>query len=153
MKRIYTVTKGLFCCVYEFNFHSFIIKDTGRVLLAFFVGGILLCASAPVVAQTSASSQTTSAMPAKPGTYQIILNSRKGDREITLTTQQLIIIEQLRKDNEVVCAMSTRNDDLRIKILPRNIINRPDFKPIPLKYYKDEESYEEHHNFRYVEFQ
>ena len=154
MKKNYTVTKSQFCCGCEINFHSFIKKDTGRVLLAFFIAGLLMSKANTSHAQTLNAKETSiSWEPAKPGTYQFILNSRKGDREIILSTQQLILIEKLRKDDEVVCAMSPYSDDLHIKILPRNVINSPNFKPVSLKYYKDEESYEEYHNFRYVELQ
>ena len=157
MKRVYAVIKDLICCGYQINFNSFIKGYNRRALPALIICALMLSALGSARAQNAVTGQTvktaTAYSPAKEGTYQFILNSRRGDREITLSTQQLLVIEKLRKDDEVVCAQSTYSDDIKVKILPRNIINSPNFKPVPLKYFKDEESYEEHHNFRYVEFQ
>jgi len=151
MKRVYPVIKSLLCCGYEINFHSF-IYDKGRVLLAFIICAMLTGTIIPVQAQTPAKS-TAEYQPAKQGTYQLIFNNRNQDKEIILDAHELLVIEKLRKDNEVVYAAATYSDDIRVKILPRNVINRADFKPVPLKYYKDEESYEEYHNIRYIELQ
>ncbi len=153
MKRIYTVINGLFSCDCEINFHSFIKKDTGRVLLAFFIGVVMLCSSAPIKAQNVASNATAVNLPATSGTYQLIFNSRTQDKEIILSSYELSLIEKLRKENEVVYARASYSDDLRVKILPHNVVSRADFKPLPLKYYKEEHSYEEWGQIRYVEFE
>ena len=157
MKRIYTVIKGELCSGYEFNFHSFNKKETRRVLLAFFVGGMLLCCTAPVNAQANNSQASTSTpaqvTPAQAGTYQLIFNTRNEDKEIKLSVYELALIEKLRKENEVVYARASYSDDLRVKIMPRSVISRGDFKPVPLKYYKEEHNYEEWSQIRYVEFE
>lgn len=153
MKRIYMVINGLFSCDCEINFHSFIKKDIGRVLLAFFIGGVMLSASAQVNAQSVASKETAVSLPTATGTFQLIFNSRTQDKEIKLSVYELRLIEKLRKENEVVYARASYSDDLRIKILPRNVISRADFKPLPIKYYKEEHNYEEWGQIRYVEFE
>jgi hypothetical protein len=105
-------------------------------------------------AQTAALKQTSVAdVSAAAGTYQLIFNSRTQDKEVKLSAYELGLIEKLRKDTEVVYARAAYSDDLRVKILPRNVISRADFKAVPLKYYKDENSYEEYSQIRYVEFE
>ena len=153
MNKNYTVINSLFSCGCEFNFHSFSNKNIGRVFLAFFVGSMLLGASTQSNAQTTASKQTAVAASAATGTYQLIFNSRTQDKEVKLSAYELGLIEKLRKDSEVVYARASYSDDLRVKILPRNVISRADFKALPLKYYKDENSYEEYSQIRYVEFE
>lgn len=151
MKRVYPVINSLLCSGYEINFHSF-IYGKGRVLLAFIICAMFTGTVVPAYAQTTVKS-TAEYQPAKQGTYQLIFNNRNQDKEIVLDAHELLVIEKLRKDNEVVYAAATYSDDIRVKILPRNAINSPGFKPVPLKYYKDEESYEEYHNIRYIELQ
>lgn len=153
MKRVYSVIKALLCCGCQIPFHSFINKNNRRVVLAFIIGGLLSGAANSSQAQTANTKQTATMQSAQPGTYQFILNSRKGEVNVSLTPYELERIEQLRKDNEVVCAQATNRDGVRVKILPRNVINAPGFKPVPLYYYKDEEKYEEFHNFRYVDLE
>ena len=151
MNKNYTVINSLFSCGCEFNFHSFSKKNIGRVVLAFFIGGMLL--TSPLNAQTAAQKQTSITASAATGTYQLIFNSRTQDKEVKLSAYELGLIEKLRKDTEVVYARAAYSDDLRVKILPRNVISRADFKAVPLKYYKDENSYEEYSQIRYVEFE
>lgn len=104
------------------------------------------------VAVFSANAQVqNSNVPAKEGTYQLIFNTRGYESSVKLTPYQLTVIENLRQENEVVYAHSTRTDDVKVKILPRNVINAPDFKPLSLYYYKNEATYEENHNIRYVD--
>ena len=91
--------------------------------------------------------------PAKSGTYQLIFNNRREDKDITLSQRELIAIEELRSETETVYARTTYSDDIRVKILPRNTIKNKAFTPQPLKYYKEEHSYEEYSKIRYVDMQ
>ena len=153
MKRIYTVINSVFSFGCNFNFQSFIAKGTGRVLLAFFIAGMLLGATAPVSAQTANAKETAANVPAAAGTYQLIFNSKTQEVDVKLSAYELALIEKLRKENEIVYARASYSDDLRVLILPRSVITRASFKPAPLKFYKDEHNYEEWGHITYVEFE
>jgi len=113
-----------------------------------------ICLFSPLEAQTvNSESNGNTVAPAQAGTYQLIFNNRREDKDIKLSPQELTVIEKLRKDSEVVYARASYSDEIRVKILPRNTINNPKFSPPPLKYYKDEHSYEEYSQIRYVEFE
>lgn len=115
-------------------------------LLLFLLAGIV------VSAQNANTKENAKPMvQASEGTYQLIFNSKDDDKDITLNVHELQAIEKLRKDNEVVYAMTPYSDDIRIRILPRNAVNRKGFIPAPKKYFKAEHPYEEYANIRYVE--
>lgn len=122
---------------------------TSLMLYLFLLGGIT------ATAQTAHSKETTNGSAigtsAAEGTYQLIFNSKDDDKEIILNARELQAIEKLRKDNEVVYAMTPYSDDIRILILPRNTISRKGFAAASKKYYKSEHPYEEWANIRYVE--
>jgi len=129
-----------------------------KLFFAIFIGLFLIAGfQNPVNAQSGNQKETgapvTANTPAKAGTYQLIFNSRREDKEIKLTQQELIVIEKLRKENEVVYAAATYSDDIRVKILPRTVINSSGFTPAPLKYFKEEQSYNEYSQIRYIELQ
>ena len=46
-----------------------------------------------------------------------------------------------------------KKDDIKIKILPRSVVNSANFTPVPLKYYKEEHSYEDYSQIRYIDFE
>lgn len=154
MKRVYSVISA-FCCGCINQFHAFINIDKRRVILAFVIGAISICATNTAIAQTSAQpAKSASAYePAKAGTYQLIFNNSKGNSDVKLDDHELRVIEKLRQDNEVVYAHATYSDAIRVKILPRSVINSPSFKPLPLKYFKDEQPYEDYAHIRYIELQ
>lgn len=157
MNKIYSVSTDMFRKSCEISSQQIIGKDKGRVILVLFIVSMLLGAAIPTQAQTANKQETTKSSPgylsAKEGTYQLIFNSRRHDKEIVLDAHELMVIEKLRKDNEVVYAAATYSDDIRVKILPRSVVNSPSFKPVPKKYYKEEEDYEEYHNIRYIALQ
>lgn len=108
--------------------------------------------------QKPSSAQTinkgiTASVPAAEGTYQLIFNRKSEDKEIKLSQGELISIENLRKENEIVYARATYSDDIRVRILPRSTISSKGFSPVPLKYFKEEHSYEEYSHIKYVDLQ
>jgi len=157
MNRTFPVNNRLVIYGCEINFHLFIKKDTRRVLLAFFIAFALLTLTIPANAQGSNLIEKPKAgsvyQPAKVGTYQLIFNTRRGDADVKLSEQELMLIEKLRKDNEIVYARASYSDLICLKILPRKVITQADFKPVPLKYFKEENNYEEYSQIRYIEFE
>ena len=128
-----------------------------KTLAAGFGIWALLVFATQVQAQTTNTKQIAKTAlatePAKSGTYQLIFNNRREDKDITLSQRELIAVEELRSETETVYARTTYSDDIRVKILPRNTINNKAFTPQPLKYYKEEHSYEEYSKIRYVGLQ
>jgi hypothetical protein len=86
------------------------------------------------------------------GTYQFVFNSKNDQHAVQLSNQELIKIEQLRKDDEVVFAFPSYSDHKTIRILSRNQINQGGFQPAAPNYYKDEQPYDEIKNIRYIVF-
>lgn len=109
-----------------------------------FTGNAVLAHSGFVVMQAGEAE-------AKEGTYQFIFRSPGGEQNIALTHAQLAAIEALRKDTEVVYAASVSNDYIKVKILPRSVINQSVNNSHPKNLFKSEMEYEELHNIRYVE--
>ena len=155
MNRLYYAFNGLITLPrnFESNLLSGVTKRTTKHTLAICLGiCLLLGLQTPLKAQATNQKETgTAVAPAREGTYQLIFNSRNEDKDIKLTANELMAIERLRKDNEVVYAAATYSDDIRVKILPRKVINSGNFTPVPLKYYKEEQSYDEYSQIRYVE--
>jgi hypothetical protein len=137
------------CCTHP---HVTTPKVSVIALLFFFLVGIATSGTAQT-ANTSTTKTNATEVQAKAGTYQLIFNNRREDKDIQLNAYQLATVEKLRKDNETVYARASYSDDIRVKILPRNVINQGSFKPQPLKYFKDEHPYEEYSQIRYVEFE
>lgn len=152
MKRVYSVINALCCgCTNWFNAFSIIVSR--RVILAFVIGSMLAIANTASAQTTEQAKPASSYQPAKAGTYQLIFNNSNGNSDVKLDDIELRTIEKLRQDNEIVYAHATYSDAIRVKILPRNVINKADFKPVPLKYFKDEHPYEEYAHIRYIDFQ
>lgn len=132
------------------------MKQSVRIsLCSYLMLCVFLLTGVTANAQTAHSKETTNgsaiSTSAAEGTYQLIFNSKDDDKEINLNARELQAIEKLRKDNEVVYAMTPYSDDIRIKILPRNAIGGKGFTAASKKYYKAEHPYEEWANIRYVE--
>jgi hypothetical protein len=156
MKSFYAVINRAFCCGYTNVFNLLFDIDKRRVLLAFVICGILIGGPGSATAQTTgtpASKPVSQYEPAKAGTYQLIFSTREAKPTIVPDDFELRAIEKLRKDDEIVYAHSTYSDAVKVRIMPRNYINNPAFKPLPLYYFKDEHPYEEYAHIRYVELQ
>jgi len=89
---------------------------------------------------------------AQAGTYQLVFNSKNDQHAVQLTNQELIKIEQLRKDDEVVFAFPSYSDHKTVRILSRNQINQGGFQPAATNFYKDEQPYDEIKDIRYIVF-
>jgi hypothetical protein len=155
MKRVYSVIK---CLCYGTNLiaNNKRNNNTGSAVLSIISFTLLLGLANPSNAQTASQQDNKLAaanVPAKEGTYQLIFNTRTQDANIKLNPQELMLVEKLRSKTEVVYARAAYSDDIRVKILPLDMINKPDFKLLPLKYFKDEHPYEEWGQIRYVEFE
>jgi hypothetical protein len=120
------------------------LKTTQAITLAFLFTAIALFSSLSTSAQTN-----TTEVPAKDGSYQFIFRTPGSEQTIALTPIQLIAIERLRKDNEAVYVASSTNDYIKIKILPRSVVNSG--KQLPKIIFKSEMEYEELQSIRYVE--
>jgi hypothetical protein len=154
MKRVYSAIKSL---CFGANLIANNAKNNTRSAVVSIISFTLLIGLANSSnAQTANQKDTKVAaanVPAQAGTYQLIFNSRTQDANVKLNAQELMLVEKLRSKTEVVYARAAYSDDIRVKILPLDMINKPDFKALPLKYYKDEQPYEEWGQIRYVEFE
>jgi len=129
---------------------------SGQIKYSAFLTFLLFISLQLVTSETKAQgSGTQSASPeqaAQPGTYQFVFNSKNDQHALQLTNQELIKIEQLRKDDEVVFAFPSYSDHKTVRILPRNVINQGSFQPASSNYYKDEQPYDEIKDIRYIVF-
>ena len=89
--------------------------------------------------------------PAAEGTYQFVFSKPGRVDEVSLTNAQLIAIENLRKENEVVYAASVSNDYIKVKILPRSVINAAGFKAAERNTFKSNMTEQELAAMRYVQ--
>lgn len=89
--------------------------------------------------------------PAADGTYQFVFSKPGRVDAVSLTNAQLIAIENLRKENEVVYASSVSNDYIKVKILPRNVINGSGFAPAERNTFKSNMTEQELATMRYVQ--
>ncbi len=155
MKSIYAVINRAFCCGYTTPFNLLVsYNNKRRVLLAFVICGMVAgIGNIAHAQQTGQAKLATEFAPAKEGTYQLIFSTREAKPNIKLNEFELQAIERLRKDDEIVYAQTTYSDAIKVRIMPRNFINNPAFKPLPLYYFKDEHPYEEYARARYVELQ
>ena len=89
--------------------------------------------------------------PAADGTYQFVFSKPGREDSVSLTNTQLIAIENIRKENEVVYAASVSNDYIKVKILPRNVINKSGFTLAERNIYKSNMTEQELATMRYVQ--
>ena len=120
------------------------LRTAKAITLAFLFTAVALMGSLDASAQTN-----TTEVPAKDGSYQFIFRTPGSEQTIALTAIQLIAIERLRKDNEAVYVASSSNDYIKIKILPRSVVNSG--KQLPKLIFKSEMEYSELQSIRYVE--
>jgi hypothetical protein len=89
--------------------------------------------------------------PAADGTYQFVFSKPGREDPVSLTNIQLIAVENIRKENEVVYAASVSNDYIKVKILPRNVINKSGFTLAERNIYKSNMTEQELATMRYVQ--
>lgn len=120
------------------------LQTTKAATLAFLFMAMALISSLGASAQSN-----TTEVAAKEGSYQFIFRTPGSEQTIALTPIQLNAIERLRKDNEAVYVTSSTNDYIKIKILPRSVVNSG--KQFPKIIFKSEMEYNELQSIRYVE--
>lgn len=126
-------------------------RKNKAITLAFLFLAFVVFSGNTVSANSGIAFLQTVEAEAKEGTYQFIFRSPGSEQNIALTHAQLKAIEALRKDSEVVYAASASNDYIKVKILPRSVINHSTNNSHPKNIFKSEMQYEELHNIRYVE--
>lgn len=127
----------------------------GHIKYTAFLTFLLFISLQLFTTQTKAQGTGTSGSPeqaAPAGTYQFVFNSKNDQHAVQLTNQELIKIEQLRKDDEVVFAFPSYSDHKTVRILSRNQINQSGFQSVAPNFYKDEQPYDEIKDIRYIVF-
>ncbi len=121
---------------------SKVLKQAGEkrqnkaITLAFLFLAFVVFSGNVVLAYSGSAFMQTAETEAKEGTYQFIFRSPGSEQNIALTHAQLAAIEALRKDTEVVYAASASNDYVKVKILPRTVINQSGNNSYPKNIFK-----------------